>query len=125
MVGGPPPSSQLGTARGARPLDVTTGGNSYFVIPSGSAASTPIDPPTDVFPWAISGLINTGAAQTNAISIYDCDAGQSTSGLDPIWTGVLPASTNGRIPLEIPLKRGLVIVPAGTTGADILVCIWS
>ena len=111
--------------RGARPLNVFTGGSDYLRLKTADG-TTAKSPPNNQRAWALAKLVNTGAAQTVAVSVYDVAPGDSTSGLTPIF-GPVTLGANAVIDLQLPLQRGgfALVAAAGGVTADVVLSYWA
>lgn len=110
--------------RGAKPLGVFQGGSDYLAVTpaNGTVAQQPSD---QRFAWAVARIVNTAAAQTATISIYDAaPAVTSLTSLTPIF-GPVALGANEVIDLQIPLREGLQVQASAAVSGQIIVSFWA
>lgn len=71
-------------------------------------------------PAGLYKVINSGAAQTGTVNVYDATTGDTLSAANLVWSGVLTAGTI--IALNIQTTRGITAqMSTAAAGANILV----
>lgn len=108
------------TNRLAKSLDASDGGRDYLLV-----NSTSVFYPQGVQPTRVCRITNNGAAQTNAVNIYDSATPNNPAVGELVYSVVLgvSGSATGQVDLQLPLKLGLAVKMAGalTSGTAVLV----
>lgn len=109
--------------RGAQPLNVFDGGTNYLFLLAANS-TTPVAPPNGALAWALGYLINTGAAQSVTVSLYDLQPGD-TPGSGNLVFGPITLGANAVVKVPIKLKKGtFAIVASSAVGAPVMVTFW-
>lgn len=107
------------TNRNAKPLNTSAGGAAYLLVNSTAATY-----PQGTQPTYLGRLVNSGAAQTAALKVYDSATPASPQASELIFSIVLGA--NAVVDLEIPLVRGLSVQMAGAlTASTVVLVTWA
>lgn len=109
--------------RGAKPLNVFRGGSDYLtVVPADGATAQ--QPSNQRIAWAVSRIINSGAAQSVTLSVYDAAPSQSV-GTSSLIFGPVTLGANEVVDLDIPLREGLQVQASGAVTGAIIVTFWA
>ncbi len=109
--------------RGAKPLNVFEGGSDYLsLLPAAGAAAQA--PSNERIAWAVGRIVNTGAAQSVTVSVYDAAPAQGIASLVPIF-GPVTLGANEVVDLQIPLREGLQVQASAAVTGSVLVTFWA
>lgn len=107
----------INTLRNAKPLLTTDGGYAYLRVAASGNASPP-----NVVVTRVHGVLNTGAAQTGTLSLYDAVDKANPQASELVWSATLP-SAPAPVWLHIPIQNNFVAVMSGTpsSGSTLLI----